>query len=80
MTLEIPKGMWDELEKLDEVIRENVWISRAPGRVEVLGNHTDYNGGVVLASTIDKFVWILGKTSDDVKLHSMNFNESASFF
>ncbi|MHA1576473.1 MAG: galactokinase [Candidatus Thorarchaeota archaeon] len=79
MTLEIPKGMWEELEKLDERIQENVWISRAPGRVEVLGNHTDYNGGIVLASTVDRFVWVLGKSSDDVKLHSMNFDEGASF-
>ena len=27
--------------------------SFAPGRVELLGNHTDYNGGVVLSAAID---------------------------
>jgi galactokinase len=35
-----------------------VTIARAPGRVEVLGNHTDYNEGVVLSAAIDRDVWI----------------------
>jgi galactokinase len=26
----------------------------APGRVELLGNHTDYNGGIVLGAAIDR--------------------------
>ena len=26
----------------------------APGRVELLGNHTDYNGGLVMAAAIDR--------------------------
>src|SRR5947208_3497110 len=29
-------------------------LARAPGRVELLGNHTDYNGGLVLAAAIDR--------------------------
>lgn len=28
-------------------------VASAPGRVEVLGNHTDYNGGTVLGAAID---------------------------
>jgi galactokinase len=39
-------------------------FSRAPGRVEVLGNHTDYNEGVVLSAAIDREVWVAaGKSS-----------------
>ncbi|MBN1130535.1 MAG: galactokinase [Chitinispirillaceae bacterium] len=38
-------------------------VSRAPGRVEVLGNHTDYNEGVVLSAAIDKEVWIAAAQS-----------------
>ena len=26
----------------------------APDRVELLGNHTDYNGGIVLGAAIDR--------------------------
>lgn len=33
-------------------------VSRAPGRVEVIGNHTDYNGGLVLGAAIDRHLWV----------------------
>ena len=29
-------------------------LSTAPGRIELLGNHLDYNGGPVLAGAIDR--------------------------
>lgn len=34
-------------------------ISQAPGRLELLGNHVDYNGGPVLAAAIDRVVAVL---------------------
>ena len=40
---------------------------RAPGRIEVIGNHIDYNGGPVLAAAIDREIWIAaapGSTAD----------------
>jgi len=33
-------------------------VARAPGRIEVIGNHTDYNGGPVLGAAIDRGVWV----------------------
>ena len=49
--------------------------SRAPGRVEVLGNHTDYNEGVVLSAAIDREVWIAAApaTSAESTLTSLRF-------
>jgi galactokinase len=35
----------------------------APGRVELLGNHTDHNGGLVLAAAIDRFTVVAGAPS-----------------
>src|SRR4028119_2450920 len=35
-------------------------VGVAPGRVELLGNHTDYNEGFVLTSAIDRGVAIAG--------------------
>ena len=40
-------------------------IAQAPGRIEFIGNHTDYNGGVVMGVALDKTVMVaLAKRSD----------------
>ena len=36
----------------------------APGRVELLGNHTDYNEGVVLGAAINRVVRVDGRRND----------------
>ena len=33
-------------------------LARAPGRIEFIGNHTDYNGGTVLGAAIDRGIWV----------------------
>lgn len=40
-------------------------VVQAPGRLEVLGNHTDYNGGRVLGMTLDRFVTVAGARRPD---------------
>ncbi len=40
-------------------------ITRAPGRIEFIGNHTDYNGGTVLGASIDRGVWVAVARRDD---------------
>lgn len=42
--------------------------SFAPGRVELLGNHTDYNGGVVLSAAIDLGISARGLRRDDGRI------------
>jgi galactokinase len=37
----------------------------APGRVELLGNHTDYNQGLVLGAAIDRGLTVTGQRRDD---------------
>ncbi|MBM3851993.1 MAG: galactokinase [Verrucomicrobia bacterium] len=34
------------------------FLAHAPGRIEFIGNHTDYNGGTVLGAAIDRGVWV----------------------
>ncbi len=41
------------------------FISRAPGRIEIIGNHTDYNGGTVLGAAINRGVWVAVAKRDD---------------
>ena len=40
----------------------------APGRVELLGNHTDYNQGVVLAAAIDRGLTVSGTAREDERI------------
>jgi galactokinase len=40
----------------------------APGRVELLGNHTDYNQGLVLAAAIDRGLRVSGARRDDRRI------------
>ena len=40
-------------------------IAHAPGRVELLGNHTDYNQGLVLSAAIDRGVTVHGAARTD---------------
>jgi galactokinase len=40
----------------------------APGRVELLGNHTDYNQGVVLAAAIDRGLTVSGAARDNDRI------------
>jgi galactokinase len=40
-------------------------LVRAPGRINLIGEHTDYNGGFVLPAAIDKAIWMaVGPRSD----------------
>ncbi len=57
----------------------NARVFRAPGRVNLIGEHTDYNEGFVMPVAIELNVWIAIAPRDDRKLlvHSENFSESA---
>jgi len=52
-----------------------------PGRVELLGNHTDYNGGRVLTAAIDRAVVVAGgpRAGRRARVHSLVMGETAEF-
>ncbi|OGO38328.1 MAG: galactokinase [Chloroflexi bacterium RBG_16_57_11] len=47
---------------------------RAPGRVDLMGSHTDYNQGYVMTMTIDRDTWVAAASRPDrrVAICSMN--------
>jgi len=57
--------------------KEPALISKSPGRINIIGEHTDYNEGFVLPTAIDKAVYVaLGKREDnEIHLYAEDFKE-----
>ena len=58
--------MSEEIAKAKKAYLETMKASVAafaPGRVEFLGNHLDYNGGLVLGAAIDSGIYAFGHTT-----------------
>ena len=53
-------------------------VVRSPGRVNIIGEHTDYNEGFVLPAAINKAIYVaIAKRSDDsIHLHSLDYHQS----
>src|ERR1044071_4113303 len=69
------------IEKISKAFHEKFssepLVVRSPGRVNIIGEHTDYNNGFVLPAAIDKAIYIaVSKRDDDeIYLHAVDFNE-----
>lgn len=56
-------------------------VARAPGRVNLIGEHTDYNDGFVLPAAIDRHIRVAGRRRRDrtVRAHALDFDDAAEF-
>jgi galactokinase len=56
-------------------------LFRAPGRVNLIGEHTDYNGGFVLPLAIERETVVAAAPREDrrVNVYSLNVEEAAAF-
>jgi galactokinase len=57
-------------------------VVEAPGRLELLGNHTDYNHGLVMSLAVDKYIYVAATPRSDaiVELVSSSFPSSRDKF
>ncbi|MDE0316918.1 MAG: galactokinase [Candidatus Poribacteria bacterium] len=57
------------------------FIVSAPGRVNLIGEHTDYNDGFVFPVAIDKYLYIAASKRSDcqVHLHALDRHETCTF-
>jgi galactokinase len=78
--------MQEVMEQAREVFRERygkppLVYGIAPGRVEVLGNHTDYNGGYVMSAAIDRVTVVAAGRSGSAqcRVFAQQKGEEATF-
>ena len=72
---------WSTNIKLPVAFDKFEYLSIAPGRVNMLGEHIDYNGGSVLPAAIDRYVYLGANKSNDhvIKITAMDLDQSISF-
>ncbi len=78
-------GFEDRVEALSRKFRhlfgDEPRVYRAPGRVNLIGEHTDYNDGFVMPAAIGFYTWVGAAPRSDGKLlvRSENFEEQVEF-
>ena len=68
-------------QKFQELYGEGAILFTSPGRINLIGEHTDYNGGFVFPGAVDKGIVaaIRLNGSDRVKVHALDLGESSEF-
>ena len=68
-------------EKFKSLFGDNYMVYTSPGRVNLIGEHTDYNGGFVFPGAIDKGIYaaINPNGTDKVHAYSADYNEQVEF-
>jgi len=66
--------------KFEELFESKPIVVRSPGRINIIGEHTDYNEGFVLPAAIDKAAYVAMSLRDDDEIHlmAMDINEAFS--
>lgn len=63
------------------VDRRPTHVIAAPGRINLIGEHTDYNGGLVMPAAIEMSMYfaVAANGSDTVRAYAVDFDEEISF-
>ncbi len=82
MTSSLVAGSESRIDSLTATFRRlyggSPQVFRAPGRVNLIGEHTDYNDGFVMPAAVDFYTWVaVGKRSDRrLRVYSDQFEEN----
>lgn len=69
-------------EKFNSLFGTDGAVYTSPGRINLIGEHTDYNGGFVLPGAIDKAMYCVIKpngTEDRIRAYAMDLSEMDEF-
>ncbi|MEL6391943.1 MAG: galactokinase [Bacteroidota bacterium] len=64
----LPEGNW-------------TFFVRSPGRINIIGEHLDYNGGYVLPAAIDRAIYFAVEKGEgtNIRCHALDIDERATF-
>lgn len=64
-------------EKFQELFAQEALIIRSPGRINLIGEHTDYNMGFVLPAAINKAIYLGIHLREDrlIRMHSLDYQD-----
>ncbi len=67
--------------KFKELFEGTPLLVRSPGRVNLIGEHTDYNMGYVLPAAIDKAIYFAmsARKDNQCRIYSLDMNDSVEF-
>ena len=67
--------------KFEEIFGAGAQMFASPGRINLIGDHTDYNGGFVFPGAVDKGIVaaIRPNGTDKIHAYSLDLKESADF-
>ncbi len=79
MTFPLPQTLIDQFESLTGGPPR--LVARAPGRVDLIGTHVDYNEGLVLPAAISRYAWVAARPRNDrlVVIDSLDMHERITF-
>ena len=68
-------------EKFKSLFGNDYMVYTSPGRVNLIGEHTDYNGGFVFPGAIDKGIYavINPNGTDKVRAYSLDYSQQTEF-
>lgn len=61
-----PQSLKDAFRKIFDA---EPMLVKSPGRINIIGEHTDYNGGLVMPAAINKAVYVAISKRDDEQIH-----------
>ena len=67
------------IEKFKETFNTDPMVIRSPGRVNLIGEHTDYNNGFVMPAAINKAIYMAVSRRDDDLIHIVSQDLGLSY-
>ena len=76
-----PEVLPEEFVKLYGGAKEDVQVYAGPARINIIGEHIDYNGGKVFPTAIDKYMYVAIRKREDSKItyNDLKFPGTFSF-